>query len=129
MSDSKSKTGTETVVHDIVHTPGPWTVCDEDRLGINADGESYSIVIYGNDADDPEIGIQGRTPQERKANARLIAAAPELLLACKLMLEHEGEAVTNGVGMECDSDELEHAKDLAKAAIAKATGVCKSNKF
>jgi len=65
-------------------TPGPWVICDEfaDRPGIDA--ETLSVVVYGSVEDDPEIGIQGETFGQRMANARLIAAAPDLLEALKL---------------------------------------------
>jgi hypothetical protein len=53
-------------------------------------------------------------PQEQKANARLIATAPELLDALKLMLA------------ECFDEERDdatiHAVAQARAAIAKAEG-------
>jgi hypothetical protein len=59
---------------------------------------------------------------ERVANARLIAAAPELLEALKALLLHEGEKCFSGIGTEHDSYALEAAKNAAIAAIAKATG-------
>jgi hypothetical protein len=64
------------------HTPGPWhrATCNE--------GQAFAIT-----ADKGRIctinqtlgGLQGQ--QERNANARLIAAAPELLAACKAAVE------------------------------------------
>ena len=92
------------------HTPGPWT-CHE--LG-DEDGswERWSIVhngplCYGGDA------CQG--PAVSEANARLIAAAPELLEACEaiaLDLENNGELY------ETDEARIE----ILRAAIAKAKG-------
>lgn len=60
------------------HTPGPWTV---DGRGI---GTPWNIT--GADGNDVALASQrsSRSPDmERTANARLIAAAPDLLLACK----------------------------------------------
>jgi hypothetical protein len=62
-------------------------------------------VVFGCD-DYPKIGkLVG------EANARLIAAAPELLEACKAMIDYYGSASANV-----------EALTAARAAIAKATG-------
>ena len=61
------------------HTPGPWEFSylnDTERPGIEAD--RFSVVIFGVRAED-DCGIHGRTEKEEMANARLIAAAPDLL--------------------------------------------------
>ncbi len=62
------------------HTPGPWGVfCKEVRFpGVEA--EHKSIVIYGNDGEKDQ-GVRGDTQEEALANAKLIAAVPELLEA------------------------------------------------
>lgn len=52
----------------------------------------------------------------------LAQAAPDLLEALEALYEHEGEIETNGIGMESDSEALEAAKALARAAIDKAEG-------
>lgn len=61
------------------HTPGPWEVFaasrERENPGIEGDSGTYSVVMFGG----PGEGIQGRTRDERDANAKLIAAAPELL--------------------------------------------------
>jgi hypothetical protein len=59
---------------------------------------------------------------DNKYDAFLISAAPDLLEALTLMLEHEGERGVNGIGLEYDSDNLERAKELAIKAIKKAKG-------
>lgn len=113
------------------HTPGPWTIDD-----ISAEGGGWeSIVILskiqrddhnfhhvcsvdwgGSDDDEPAIGeISG----EDRANARLIAAAPELLEACEGLLQIVQDCMPS-----CrypDSEDYELVK-LASEAIATAKG-------
>lgn len=81
------------------HTPGPWTdkaLSDgtADKV-IAADGERLC-----------DIASSYRTKAEMTANARLIAAAPELLQALSLLL---GDRNTENI-------------QLAEAAIKKAGG-------
>lgn len=89
------------------HTNGTWRVTDQ-RLIDN--GTGYSTVICDvlefdrkNHPDSPE-------PWEADANARLIAAAPDLLAACIGLVEWAGAA--------CSVDSRVQA---ARDAIAKAT--------
>lgn len=85
------------------HTPGPWE--DAGRAGLGRmvragtkEDPRWICVVYG----------EGVTP-ESQANARLIAAAPELLEAMKNLV--------NG-----GSDGRAKDWDLAEAAIRKAEG-------
>jgi hypothetical protein len=84
------------------HTSGPWRETD---AGVEAQAfnGSWKWLVER---------VRGGTPEERKANARLIAAAPELLHACKMIADLAvcWEALTPG--------------DIAevRAAIAKAEG-------
>ena len=90
------------------HTPGPWTV-------------NYETDINGME-NDPENGCAGlvdvahvymRTvPGRHEANARLIAAAPELLEALQEAVDRQ--AYREGSGPNWWEN--------ARAAIAKATG-------
>lgn len=94
------------------HTPAPWEAATEDgKLGvIGATSKGKFIAIVG------ITGEQGMDA-ERKANARLIAAAPELLEA----LEYFCHAVTkpqNKHGMNMVSK----AHEKAVGIIAKARG-------
>ena len=71
------------------HTPGPWTI---ERCGIDLPENDVLIVGHPNSSDMSVIRTIGRLfsydrPEVNKANARLIAAAPELLDACKA--QHE----------------------------------------
>lgn len=95
------------------HTPGPWSLFD--------DGSEVHDRIVG-----PVVGVKGMTAtvaraafgirpnQEVAANARLIAAAPDLLAAC--------ESVIDGLAsMGCDWGDEQHA--IVSAAIRKAKGM------
>ena len=66
-------------------TPGPWTVFDEDDRYPGIDSPKLSIVLY--DDVDGGAGVQGRTHEEARANARLIAAAPALVEAAEFALQ------------------------------------------
>ena len=96
------------------HTKGPWTwnggylvsyIPDKFSAGGYQD---FEII-----ADDGSAhGEYSATLDPDSANARLIAAAPELLEALEnLLAVHEGEGGTKY-----------HAGDIARAAIAKAKG-------
>lgn len=84
-------------------TPGPWELIWEDgKHGvIGASTEKKLVAIVGNNPDDDKNDI-------RKANATLIAAAPDLLAAC--------EAARTVV----DSQESREVWRLLSNAIAKA---------
>lgn len=90
------------------HTPGPWFADTENCGGgmsiKTADGTSIGHTAAVRDPSYTEI----RTP-EAIANARLIAAAPDLLAACKEALE----LLSHVGGPTCGK---------LKAAIAKAEG-------
>lgn len=61
------------------HTPGPWKVTDNNyTLGVETEDGKYSVcdVCLSN-------GETRNDAEEDKANARLIASAPELLEALK----------------------------------------------
>lgn len=100
------------------HTPGPWHL---EEMGYNS--SSYYIRGSSESGDRLTIGkgavahIPRSTVNPMEANARLIAAAPELLEALKAMLEaeyaHEWE--------DYSSEELT-VLEKAHAAIAKAEG-------
>lgn len=88
------------------HTPGPWEIRDlssdeipNGDIAICGSGAEISI-IKGSDAYHPGWN------SEREANARLIAAAPELLTAAK-------HALPGCVG---------ESEKLLRAAITKAEG-------
>ncbi len=101
------------------HAPGPWTfrrsmwttTVPGDGFGIYAYGRARQIC--GNNQTDPGDGIEPFfTWEEMEANARLIAAAPELLAALEAMC----------LNMANDGGEYRDCYKAARAAIAKATG-------
>ena len=106
------------------HTPGPWFA---DEAGIVRRG-SAGTQSYAEAVPIATPWIEGAwqyedCTEESKANARLIAAAPELLEACKAHVEwgeaedsHEGTTFWERVEMYRKADAL------IRAAIAKATG-------
>lgn len=86
---------------EVKHTPGPWETADE--FGPSATGRL--VQKTGGNLICACTGYFGR--DETLANARLIAAAPDLFAALKAVA----------------SDECVHgAFDMARAAIAKAEG-------
>jgi len=95
------------------HTPGPWVVSD----GEFTDG----FVEAVNNGPNTIAGIM--PVPERSANARLIAAAPELLEACKEARNCLASALQamedEGLGVYA-ADNL--AMKALDAAIAKAEG-------
>lgn len=104
------------------HTPGPWeTSTDYMEISPSSGPKSHVELarIVG-----PGEGSSFYTYDEASANARLIAAAPELLAACKALLAEVGDVVCSFVkeahGDVCETDPcgvcaMEHA-------IAKAEG-------
>lgn len=76
------------------HTPGPWNVT------VNYEDEAFSI--------DDSLGFPIAIALKIEANARLIAAAPDLLEACKLALS------------SCEPHSVVHRK--ISDAVTKAEG-------
>lgn len=91
-------------------TPGPWKVFKDD-FGFcirpwNGGGDIRSIA---------EIRKYAPGGGTAEGNARLIAAAPDLLFALKNLLKVH----------ECEGGTTYHAGDIAREAIAKAIGETK----
>jgi hypothetical protein len=92
------------------HTPGLWIVNYD---GLNIDAKQDDGV--------EQIASVNRSNDEREANARLIASAPELLEALKGLFEHCA-MVHKHWGAGSNASEAQAAQDFARAAIAKAEG-------
>ena len=94
------------------HTPGPWTIEKSTRTDHHIIAGRRWIATASNHDFHPTQKENERTI----ANARLIAAAPDLLAALVALV---GEADLG----EVDLDDDDRAKlEQARAAIAKATG-------
>lgn len=79
------------------HTPGPWNVNPDFVCDVQADGvkisTAWSVDEIGCVLKVPNIPMP--TPEEQEANARLIAAAPEMLETLKDTYELQFEGVSN----------------------------------
>jgi hypothetical protein len=93
------------------HTPGPWSV-GEGTPDIAIITDKVLVAMVTNDEDSP------CEDDEQMANARLMAAAPELLEACEaaLLLAGDDDLPDNG-GYNGAA-----ITDQIRAAIAKAEG-------
>lgn len=81
------------------HTKGPWESSNGKITTKKVSGRSYRTIAT----------IQDYAPEFDAANARLIAAAPELLMALEYVLDQAG------------IDPTSPSYKTARAAIAKAT--------
>lgn len=103
------------------HTPGRWHVTQRPDLGqilICCDGSERMSMEMGGTTVAPISVIYGETA-ENEANARLIAAAPELLRACQLAIgQLEGSKPRSGFHAASLKADIE----IVKSAIAKAKG-------
>jgi hypothetical protein len=99
------------------HTPGPWLVDDQvehDRVGFiavatEAGAHVCDIFPFGNRA-----GASDRSLAVHRANANLLAAAPDMLEALN------GFVAAWDHGEDATFDRLYEAAEIARAAIAKA---------
>lgn len=75
------------------HTPGPWNTSDDGYGSWKFQG-GYRGTIKSADGEVVFAGpasfnaLRGKTPEQTEANARLMAAAPELLEALRDVLEY-----------------------------------------
>lgn len=107
-------TPSEVAVEQSSYTRGPWTVVeygDGDSLAIH-DGDSANRICF--------MATHGSSRKQWdaiQANARLIAAAPDLLEALQAYHEHFGVLEDNHMLHE----DARRCAKLARAAISKAT--------
>jgi hypothetical protein len=98
-------------VQNIVHTPGPWGVEQttvSNWIGrMRADGSKVEYIVAHTDRDSLRDDVLVRND----ANARLIAAAPELLEACKAGLK------------ACEASGFLGPVEMMQRAISKAESV------
>lgn len=105
------------------HTPAPWTLEPPSVIG-------YADVRFGIKGSDDGcatcISTVHTTDETAQANARLIAAAPDLLTALKKLLSFDDVRYANDRGRIDEgwqSDELVSALAACDTAIAKAEGL------
>jgi len=87
------------------HTPGPWIYGTHQDSAMVQTAEPCKTVAT----------IYAKAPSEREANARLIAAAPDLLEALERIASATMSQYANAADMAADM------KCIAAEAIAKAT--------
>ncbi|MDZ4263781.1 MAG: hypothetical protein U1B30_15800 [Pseudomonadota bacterium] len=109
------------------HTPGPW---EYHRVTIGSSDNVKNPMVRGSGQYICRVGWQGSTIpgmtsrtaesfEEAEANARLIAAAPELLAALEGLVKlYDDNQIIRVLLATVAPDELAHAR----AAIAKAKG-------
>lgn len=94
------------------HTPGPWSV----HRPYQAQFESSGFFVFTDDGRGNGVHIPAfeEDGAEAAANARLIAAAPDLLTALRRIADGSVNAL--------EAHEVaEHYRYIARAAISKAT--------
>jgi hypothetical protein len=109
----------------MTHTPGPWEI---EQIGV-------ATTINGNGGIVAEVYSDTGNQQEEDANARLIAAAPDMLEALKALeevsqqlawvshLASVPERRNEYLAEASKADEMnDRAVDMRRAAIAKAEG-------
>ncbi len=90
------------------HTPGPWKRAHH--------GHYNQIQIYTKNIYHPLAVVQNQ--EDMQANARLIAAAPDMLEALAAMVDMFERHIEGRSG----PDDASNRWDMARAAIAKAEG-------
>lgn len=96
------------------HTPGPWRIGDKPYRIVDGEGRGVAEACYRTEGSYDDV------------NARLIAAAPDLLAALKVMWAWEVGPFTENLPALCDSCKVEngHTGDcpmpFVEAAIALA---------
>lgn len=106
------------------HTPGPWVYAREYGESVTEAPKITTVArcadfVIGLECDYPGGDYRNGDPSgDEEADARLIAAAPELLEALKAIVGIDVHSILT----EADADAIHQQ---ARAAIAKATGETK----
>lgn len=100
------------------HTPGPWRVGDAGMTVFGPKQPDGSLPKRIAEVGNPRAIL---TSDNTKANARLIAAAPELLEALReCITDDNANGMQPGLGPQVRR--LKAINEIARAAIAKAEG-------
>jgi len=112
----------------VTHSPGPWKLDSEygDEI-VDARGNSVAECRGGRFVSSEAGGPadQFELPARTAANARLVAAAPEMLAALELIAQFAREVLTaNRVhgDLGCPNAHLAEIRDVAALAIRNARG-------
>ncbi len=100
------------------HTPGPWTATLNEIAGVIMIGceDDYNFVSVYLDKDE-----DAKRKSERWANARLIAASPDLLAAMPTV-NHPGGRLLKVIAIYADGSTQTIDGEVIERAVAKATG-------
>lgn len=101
------------------HTPGNWSTSKGSLTGAVWSGNELIASVYPNAPEDWDGRSEFHRVDEMRANARLIAAAPDLLEALKALFEDYKNLADSGDAGNWKLENLEVGK-RALAAIAKA---------
>ena len=98
----------------MTYTPGPWTI----QRYKDGQAAKQQILVHGPKPADAFLAdvYSGNGSRDMEANARLIAAAPELLTALQVLTDHAGEMYPH-----FESERGQRDIAAAVSAIAKAT--------
>ncbi len=102
----------------MTHTPGPWTatVCEVEQRDETYKAH-WSVTLEDLFADRDQFLICDAFGINQRSNARLIAAAPELLEACKAALDWVNLFALHAPYQFGNEDKI---AEVLRAAIAKA---------
>jgi len=92
------------------HTPGPWRA-------VLQPGQTVGVHMFTHCVDAADDSIASLLTE---ADANLIAAAPELLVACREALDRLYRI--HGPTTVAERDDIMRVRDRCRAAIAKAEG-------
>lgn len=104
------------------HTPGPWIVDEDDPLCVGTPKSWYPKQVY-----DVVTVLEGgdeytaKANRKAEANARLIAAAPDLLEALKAIIAERDRFLIPDQE-NAPAGTLDYLYNNGRAAIAKAEG-------
>lgn len=93
------------------HTPGPYTWYETDEGLCRVFPVAGGLIVA-------ECSVRNPFCAEQRANARLFAAAPDLLAALQAIADHDFNNCDGITPADC----MENMRETARAAIAKAKG-------
>lgn len=104
------------------HTPGPWRTELGDRAAYHIHERRLILPPHGSESGAPIAKMNEGFDGVSEANARLIAAAPEMLEALKAANAAINPSDIHGISLCSWNDRLKAATVTICAAIAKAEG-------